>query len=416
VVPTRRRALLRLAAVALVALPMAYLVGRDGSPGWRAVRVLEVVLVSALALAAILGLGRRWRGAGLVLVGIAGAAVGVGIAAQWLPKAGVGPVSAAGGLALVAGLACLALGLIDLGGSLGRGVRWAVVLALLLCSAVLLLTLGIAVAATNVPPTDLGDETPADRGLAFEETAFTTEDGVTLSGWYLPSANRAAVVLLHGSGSTRSSVLDHAVALARGGYGVLLFDARGHGESGGRAMDFGWFGDADIAAALDYLEQRAEVDPQRIAAVGLSMGGEEAIGAAAADGRLRAVVAEGATGRTADDKAWLSGAYGFNGWVQQRVDDLTYWFTDLLTSAGPPRRLRDAAAQAAPRPLLLITAGEVADEGLAAEYIRSAAPDTVRVWEVPGAGHTGGLATAPAEWEATVLGFLDQVLLTAPAN
>jgi len=414
--PARRPALLRITAAALVTLPLVFLVGRDGSPGWRAVRVVEVVLLATLAAAAILGLGRRWRGLALLLVGIAGAAVGIGISAQWVPKAGFGVVSAAGILALAAGLACLGFGLLDLSGSLTGWARWAVVVAVLLFSAVLLLTLAIAVAATNVPPTDLGEETPAHRGLAFEEATFTTEDGVTLSGWYLPSANRAAVVLLHGSGSTRSSVLDHAVVLARGGYGVLLFDARGHGESGGRAMDFGWFGDSDIAAALDYLEQRAEVDPQRIAAVGLSMGGEEAIGAAAADGRLRAVVAEGATGRTADDKAWLSGAYGFNGWVQQRVDDLTYWFTDLLTSAGPPIRLRDAAARMAPRPLLLITAGEVADEGLAADYLRSATPDSVRVWAVPGAGHTGGLATAPAEWETTVLGFLDGVLLAAPAG
>jgi len=325
-------------------------------------------------------------------------------------------VSAAGVLAVAAGLACLALGLVDLSGSPTGWARWAVAGALLLSSAVLLLSLSIAVAATNVPPTELGPETPADRGLPYEEAAFTTEDGVTLAGWYLPSANRAAVVLVHGSGSTRSAVLDHAEVLARGGYGVLLFDSRGHGESGGRAMDFGWFGDPDIAAAVDYLEQRADVDPQRIAAAGLSMGGEEAIGAAAADPRVQAVVAEGATGRTADDKAWLADAYGFNGWIQQRVDDLSYWFTDLLTSAGPPLRLRDAAAQAAPRPLLLITAGEVADEGLAAEYIRSAAPDSVQVWEVPGAGHTGGLATTPAKWAATVLGFLDEVLLAAPAD
>jgi len=401
---------MRIGAVALAALPLALLVGRDGSPGWRAVRVLEVVLAAALVVAMTLGLGRRWRGAGLLAVGIAGAAAGIGISAQWLPKAGFGLVSAAGVLALLAGLACLVLGLIDLGGSLGGGARWAAVVAVLLCSAVLLLSLGIAVAATNVPPTRLGEETPADRGLAFEEAAFTTEDGVALSGWYLPSANRAAVVLLHGSGSTRSSVLDHAVVLARGGYGVLLFDSRGHGESGGRAMDFGWFGDADIAAAVDWLERRADVDPQRIAAVGMSMGGEEAIGAAAADGRLQAVVAEGATGRTAEDRAWLADAHGFKGWIQQRVDGLTYWFADLLTSAGPPLRLRDAAAQAAPRPLLLITAAEVSDEGRAADYIRSAAPETVQVWEVPGAGHTGGLATAPAEWGARVLGFLDAAL------
>lgn len=408
--PAQRSVRLRIGAVALAALPTAFLVGRDGSPGWQAVRVIEVTLLAALVAAVALRFGRRARGLALLPAGILVTALGVGVSAQWIPKAGWGAVSAAGVLALMAGLACLIFGLMDLGGSLAGWSRWAVVVTALLSSAVLLLSLAIAVAATNVPPTRLTDETPADRGLPFEEASFSTLDGITLSGWYVPSANRAAVVLLHGAGSTRSSVLDHATVLARGGYGVLLFDSRGHGESGGRAMDFGWFGDLDIAAAVDYLEGRHDVDPARLGAVGLSMGGEQAIGAAAGDARLAVIVAEGATGRTADDKAWMADAYGFRGWVQARVDDLTYWFADLLTSADPPLRLREAVARMAPRPLLMIVAGEVPDERRAAEHIRAASPDTVRVWEITGAGHTGGLATAPAEWADGVLAFLDEAL------
>jgi hypothetical protein len=95
-VPAPRPALLRLAAVALVTLPLSFLVGRDGSPGWQAVRVLEAVLAAALAAAAILALGRRWRGLAVLLVRIAGTAVGTGISVQWTPKAGVGAVSGAG--------------------------------------------------------------------------------------------------------------------------------------------------------------------------------------------------------------------------------------------------------------------------------------------------------------------------------
>ena len=71
----------------------------------------------------------------------------------------------------------------------------------------------------------VGTTTPGDRGLSYRDVELHTTDGVTLSGWYIPSANHAAVALLHGAGSTRSSVLDHAVVLARHGYGVLLFDA-----------------------------------------------------------------------------------------------------------------------------------------------------------------------------------------------
>src|SRR5690606_16506366 len=94
--------------------------------------------------------------------------------------------------------------------------------------------------------------------------AVETADGVRLAAWYVPSTNRAAVVLLHGAGSTRSNVLRHAAVLADNGYGVLLLDARGHGESEGRAMDFGWWGDADVTAAVEALAGRADVDPDRI--------------------------------------------------------------------------------------------------------------------------------------------------------
>ena len=270
--------------------------------------------------------------------------------------------------------------------------------------------LAIAVAATNVPRTAVGSTTPADLGLTYDAVTFRTADGVDLAGWYVPSANGAAVVLLHGAGSTRAATLDHAAVLARNGYGVVLFDARGHGESGGRAMDFGWYGDEDVAAAVAFLQQRPDVDPQRIGAVGLSMGGEEVIGAAAAVPAIRAVVAEGATGRVAADKVWMSDVYGGRGWIQERIESITYGLTDLLTAADPPIALHDAVAVAAPRPVLLIAAGNVADEGDAARFIRSASPATVEIWDVPESGHTDGLATHPDEWEHRVVGFLAEHL------
>src|SRR5205085_4257994 len=120
---------------------------------------------------------------------------------------------------------------------------------------------------------------------------FPAADGGRLSGWCVPSSNGDAVVLLHGAGSRRSAVLDHAAVLARAGYGVLLFDARGHGKSGGRAMDFGWYGDRDVNGAVQFLTQQRDVGQGRILAVGLSMGGEEAIGAAASNPRICGVVA-----------------------------------------------------------------------------------------------------------------------------
>ena len=108
-----------------------------------------------------------------------------------------------------------------------------------------------------------------------------------------------------GSGSTRTAVLGQAAVLARHGYGTLLLDTRGHGRSGGHAMDFGWRGGRDITAVVSYLTRQPGVLPGKIAALGESMGGEQAIAALGSDPRIRAVVAAGVTGMQGADHGWL---------------------------------------------------------------------------------------------------------------
>ena len=84
--------------------------------------------------------------------------------------------------------------------------------------------------------------------------------------------------------------------------------------------------------------------------------------------------------------------------------------TSLFTDVPRPAALRDTVEQATDTRFLLVAAGEVRRVA-AATYIESAAPSRVDVWTVEGAGHTGGLATAPDEWESRVTGFLDDALL-----
>ena len=163
----------------------------------------------------------------------------------------------------------------------------------------LLVVAGIAVAyfiifplsfAYVVTHTARGFVPAADLGAAYEEVSFKTSDGLTLEGWYIPSKNRAAVIAFPGrAGSQRPARM-----LARNGYGVLLFDRRGEGESDGDPNIFGWKGERDVHAAVEFLQQRPDVDPERIGGIGLSVGGEMMIEAAAAESNgLKAVVSEG---------------------------------------------------------------------------------------------------------------------------
>ena len=82
--------------------------------------------------------------------------------------------------------------------------------------------------------------------------------------------------------------------LARHGYGVLLFDARGYDGSEGDPNLFGWAGARDIDAAVAWLQERPDVTDERIGGIGFSVGGEMMLQAAALNTALRAVVSEGA--------------------------------------------------------------------------------------------------------------------------
>jgi pimeloyl-ACP methyl ester carboxylesterase len=216
------------------------------------------------------------------------------------------------------------------------------------------------------------------------------------------------VVLLPGAGSTRTAVLGQAAVLARHGYGALLVDTRGHGRSGGHAMDFGWWGSRDLAAAMSFLDRQPGVRAGKIAVLGESMGGEQALAAVGSDSRIRAVVAEGATGQQLADHGWLPDGTG--GALQRGMEWVMYTAAGLISGAPRPMSIPDAIRAAGGRPTLIIAAGSVADEPVAARWFRAASPATVQVWVVPHAGHTQGLVIAPQAWEAHVIGFLDAAL------
>jgi dienelactone hydrolase len=350
----------------------------------------------------------RLSAAVAAVVGVLSTAVGAGIGVRHVMKTGLTATSVLGLALLAIGLALLTFAAVVAWRALHRWQR----LWLLPITLVSLLVIWPVAEGTMLglsPGTTLDTVTPAARGLAYSDVTFATSDGIRLSGWYLPSTNHAAVVAVPGAGSTRTGTLDQAAVLARHGYGVLTVDPRGQGRSGGRAMDAGWYGDRDITAAVAFLQRQPGVDPSRIGVLGLSMGGEEAIGAAAADPAIRAVVAEGATHRTAADKAgYLPG--GITGALQRGIDKLTYGVAALFSSAPEPRTLHSAITRAPQTPFLLIGGGNAIDEPEAVAYLHTAAPDRVQTWAVPDSSHTQALATARAEWTARVTAFLDRAL------
>jgi uncharacterized protein len=407
-VPPRSRPPMVLVVIAVEGAALAVLAGLDGSAAWQVARVLVILAVTAGAIWFAGRAGRASRGAIALLSGIAGTVAGAGVGSAHLAKAGLDTAAALALIVLVVGLFLLIWGAV----ALIRAVPgWWRLLAIPVAVAVLqfvLLPLAEAAYATNVPPGPLGTGTPARYGLTYQDVAFRTADGVRLSAWYIPSRNGAAVVLLAGSGSTRTAVLGQAAVLARHGYGALLVDGRGHGLSGGHAMEFGWWGGRDLGAAVSFLARQPGIQPGKIAVLGESMGGEQALASMGADPRIRAVVAEGATGLQYADHGWRP--HDITGVIDRGVDWVQYTAAGLISGAPRPVSIRDGIRSAAARPVLIIAGGAVASEPVAARWFRAASPATVQVWVVPRAGHTQGLATAPGAWEAHVIGFLNAAL------
>jgi len=386
----------------------AVLAGLDGSPAWQAGRVLAVVAVTALAAWFTHWAGRAGSGATALLLGIAGTAAGVGVTGGHLTKASLDAAAVAAAIAGTASLFLLAWGAVALVRAMPGWWRLLAVPVALTLLWFVLFPLTVAVIAVSRPPGPLGPATPASYRLSYQNVALRTSDGVRLSAWYIPPRNGAAVLLLPGSGATRTSVLGQAAVLARHGYGALLPDTRGHGLSGGHPMDFGWWGDRDIAPAVSFLDRQPGVRPGKIALLGESMGAEQALVAAGSDPRVRAVVAEGAEGQQVADHGWLP--HGIDGALTRGMEWVQYTAAGLISGAPRPMSIPDAIRATAPRQVLIIAGGAAADEPVAARWFRAASPGTVRIWIVPHAGHTEGLAAAPQAWEARVTGFLDAAL------
>ena len=246
----------------------------------------------------------------------------------------------------------------------------------------------------------------ANLGAAHENVSFETSDGLTLKGWFVPSKNGATVIAFPG----RKGPQKHARMLIGHGYGVLLLDRRGEGESEGDPNTFGFAGDKDLHAAVAFLQRRPDVDANRIGGLGLSVGGEMLIEAAAESDAFKAVVSEGGSGRSVRDLLANPG---------NTFDEIPSYLTSTASTALfsnhlPPATLESLVPRIAPRSLFLIYAkhGQGGSEKAPNRSFYAKAGEPKAIWEVPVGDHTDGITVRPKEYERRVIGFFDRALLT----
>jgi pimeloyl-ACP methyl ester carboxylesterase len=277
-------------------------------------------------------------------------------------------------------------------GSLGIAVGTAAVAFMFLA-----LPVGFSYGYTHIGRTSASVD---EVGLPHEAVTIRTSDSIDLSAAYVPSKNGAAVIVFPGA-----AALKEARMIARNGYGVLLLDPRGQGRSGGDNVR--WAGDRDLIAAAEYVQSRPDVDDDRVAGFGSSVGGEILIEAAAQSDVFAAVITEGAGLRIGEGADLLEGA----GKLTAPAFTAVTLATRVFSNHAPPPKLVDRIGQLAPRPVFLIYAAP----GMGGEAERqpgyyAAAGEPKQMWKVPGASHTGGIDAQPQEFERRVVDFLDRSL------
>ncbi len=176
--------------------------------------------------------------------------------------------------------------------------------------------------------------------LTWEDVSFPARGTPcpTLRGWFFPLRKPVGTVLAcHGVGANRADLLDIIWLLHDAGFQVLAFDFRGHGESDGHTVTYGFEEKDDVLGAWDYLLSRKDVDPDRILGFGVSMGAATLLLALPDLPRVRAAIADSAFAdldsmarhpyRFFPDAVGgaLAGATAFFGWIETgiRVADVS---------------------------------------------------------------------------------------------
>ncbi|GAA3631458.1 alpha/beta fold hydrolase [Microlunatus ginsengisoli] len=149
----------------------------------------------------------------------------------------------------------------------------------------------VAPAVADTPVTETATRVatvpePDGAPVSLDVSLFTTD----------PAQPRPAIVLAHGFGGSKNDSRGPAETLARDGYTVITYTARGFGRSGGRIhLDDPAYEGADTTTLVDFAAGRAEVektgpDDPVIGFAGASYGGAATFLAAALDKRVDAIV------------------------------------------------------------------------------------------------------------------------------
>lgn len=276
-------------------------------------------------------------------------------------------------------------------------------------------------------PTQLPIEmTPRDLGLDFRDVTFASRgDSVQLRGWLIPGicpdgelTLARTVIAVHGAWQNRTDpaagLNDLCCELAHAGFAVLAFDMRSHGESALAPFTLGHSERRDVLGAVDFLREAVLPYPQLerprwIGGLGVSIGANALLYAAAEEQDIRAIVADSAHAEMAPALAReLPKHSGLPAmFTRGTILAARILFGVDLAAIRPV----EAVADIAPSPMLLIQGdadmmNPPASLAILTHAARKASDSHVTAWLVPGAAHAQAFHQEGAVYVSLVSAFL----------
>jgi pimeloyl-ACP methyl ester carboxylesterase len=295
---------------------------------------------------------------------------------------------------------------------LRRRVLWASLAIIVVAAGAILGISGYAASSlTRFERVPIGSN-PADFGLEYADVSFPSRDGLTLRGWWLEGGDaNPTIVVVHGSEGNRADPAERMLGIAKDlvshGYNVLMFDMRGHGESGGEHISAGLHEKNDLLGAIDYVRGRGIEN--KIGVLGFSMGAAVCLMAAPESEEIDAVVADAAY---ADIVSIIESEFAersdLPGFFIPIILSMTRNIHDVdFTAIKPEEAVKETSVP------VFIVHGEQ-DEMIPVEHAyrlkeASQNPDS-RLWIVPEARHADSYLVRPTEYKEQVISFFDEAL------
>ena len=255
---------------------------------------------------------------------------------------------------------------------------------------------------------------PEQFGLRYEKFSCKTSDGLELKGWFIPSptADKRTLLMCHGWGDNKGELLKQTYFLnENGGFNLMYFDFRSHGESEGEITTIGGLETIDFDAAVEWLQTNRPEQARRVGVFGVSMGAAVTVSSMPRHPLLRCAVVESpfSDHRTVIARwAWNHLKVPYYPFVALTLLILRSLVKDPAIDSFNPV---EAAPRISPRPLLVI--GGANDRLMTPEDVTKvfvAAREPKQLWLVPGARHAKCREAAGMEYDTRVIGFFSRNL------